>query len=215
MSDDLSALKQLEAIAGAMIRDLSATNRKDLIRRIGIEVRRTQTARIAAQKNPDGSDYAPRKKKLQARRTLHAIKFLYPSHGQGAPRVVLMKSWQYAGKRLLVGFDTEAGGQRTFERAKIIKYLPLEPGEDNARAGGFRKLTVKQKAMFKKIRGPRFMKTRVTPNVLEVGFSGRVGGIAASHQYGLDHHAKRLLLGFSEQERDIVMEIVVRHFEMK
>lgn len=215
MSDDLSALHELEAAAGDMLRDLAATGRKDLLRQIAIEVRRGQASRIAKQKNPDGSAYAPRKKKLRARRTLHSIKFLYPSHGNGPPRVVLMKSWQYAGKRLLIGFDVEAGGERTFERQKIIKYLPLEPGEDNARAGGFRKPTVKDRAMFKKIRGPRFMKTRVTPNVLEVGFSGRVGGIAASHQYGLDHHAKRLLLGYSEQEREVILDIVVRHFEKK
>ncbi|CAL4868203.1 hypothetical protein MMA231_02478 [Asticcacaulis sp. MM231] len=213
MAEDLRALEELDQIAGDLLRELSATGRRGMVRKIGIELRRDQAKRIADQKNPDGTPYTPRKKKLQARRTLHAIKFLYPAHGSGQPRLVLMKSWAYMGRRTIIGFDTQSGGERTFDRTKIIRYLPLEPGEDNRGSGRMKKLTVKQRAMFKKIRGPRFMRVKVSPDLLEVGFSGKVAQIANSHQQGKDHHPVRELIGFSQANRETVLDIVMRHFE--
>ena len=213
MAEDLRALEELDQIAGELLRELSATGRRGLVKEIGIDIRRDQAKRIDGQKNPDGTPFTPRKKKLQARRTLHAIKFLYPAHGGGEPRLVLMKSWAYLGLRTIVGFDTKSGGQRTFNRSKIIKYLPLAAGEDTAGGGRLKKPTLKQRRMFKKIRGPRFMKVKVTPDVLEVGFSGKVAEIANSHQSGLDHHPVRELLGFSQADRENVLDIVLRHFE--
>ena len=60
MSD---SLLDLEHIAGAMLAGLSPAGRRAAARAVAIEMRRSQSARIAAQRNPDGTAYAPRKAK--------------------------------------------------------------------------------------------------------------------------------------------------------
>ncbi len=46
---------------------LGPAQRRQLAREIGTELRRRQQQRIAAQRNPDGSPYAPRKPRLRAK----------------------------------------------------------------------------------------------------------------------------------------------------
>lgn len=56
-------LDQLEDWAGALLSKLAPPARRQLARAVAIDLRRAQAQRIAAQKNPDGSAYAPRKPK--------------------------------------------------------------------------------------------------------------------------------------------------------
>jgi len=65
MSTDLDAL---EAFAGELLASLEPTARAELARRIARELRQSQQKRIAAQQNPDGSAFAPRKARLRAQR---------------------------------------------------------------------------------------------------------------------------------------------------
>ncbi|MEW5251507.1 phage virion morphogenesis protein [Microbulbifer discodermiae] len=58
MSDPL---RQLETWAAPLLAKLTPTEQRKLARSIGTQVRRRQRQRIAEQKNPDGSAYAPRK----------------------------------------------------------------------------------------------------------------------------------------------------------
>jgi len=58
VSDDL---QQLEDWVGPILRGLQPAERSRLSRAIGMGLRRSQQRRIAAQKNPDGSAYAPRR----------------------------------------------------------------------------------------------------------------------------------------------------------
>lgn len=58
MSDDLSAL---EDWAGALLNQLQPAERRKVTQSIARDLRRSQQQRIAAQKNPDGTAYAPRK----------------------------------------------------------------------------------------------------------------------------------------------------------
>lgn len=58
MADDLSAL---EDWAGALLTKLQPKERRQLNTSIARELRRSQQQRIAAQRNPDGTAYAPRK----------------------------------------------------------------------------------------------------------------------------------------------------------
>jgi len=58
MADDLRAL---EDWAAALLAKLEPSARRQLNQQIGRELRRSQQQRIAAQRNPDGSAYAPRK----------------------------------------------------------------------------------------------------------------------------------------------------------
>jgi phage virion morphogenesis protein len=60
-------LDELTAWTGALLRRLDAKQRRTLMRAIGTELRRRQTARIAEQRNPDGSAYEPRKRQLRQR----------------------------------------------------------------------------------------------------------------------------------------------------
>jgi phage virion morphogenesis protein len=58
--DELSAV---ETWAGALLGQLSPAGRRTVMRDVARELRRSQQKRIAAQRNPDGSAYEPRKAK--------------------------------------------------------------------------------------------------------------------------------------------------------
>lgn len=55
----------LEAWCASLIQRLQPTERRTLAREIANRLADSQARRIAAQKNPDGSDYAPRKPQLR------------------------------------------------------------------------------------------------------------------------------------------------------
>lgn len=71
MADDLSAL---EDWAGALLNQLHPAERRKVTSDIARDLRRSQQQRIAAQKNPDGSAYAPRKPREQLRAKVGRIK---------------------------------------------------------------------------------------------------------------------------------------------
>lgn len=58
--DDLNAI---EKWAGGLLAKLSPAARRQLLRELARDIRRAQQSRIAAQQNPDGSAYVPRKAK--------------------------------------------------------------------------------------------------------------------------------------------------------
>lgn len=60
MSDNLEAL---EDWAGGLLSQLEPAARNKLARELGQALRRSQQQRIAAQRNPDGSKYVPRKQR--------------------------------------------------------------------------------------------------------------------------------------------------------
>lgn len=56
-------LEALEDWAAGLIGQLEPASRNKLARSVGLALRRSQQQRIIAQQNPDGSKYAPRKKR--------------------------------------------------------------------------------------------------------------------------------------------------------
>jgi phage virion morphogenesis protein len=60
--DDLA---EIERLAGALLRTLSAGQRRKLLRKMARDLAASQRQRIAAQHQPDGSAFAPRKQKAQ------------------------------------------------------------------------------------------------------------------------------------------------------
>ncbi|ROM60418.1 phage virion morphogenesis protein [Pseudomonas rhodesiae] len=58
-----SNLEALETWAAVLLARLEPGERSKLARSIGLELRRSQQKRVVAQENPDGSKYAPRKKR--------------------------------------------------------------------------------------------------------------------------------------------------------
>lgn len=64
----MRGLHELDAYLAGLLAKLEAPQRRLLARTIAVELRRRQAARIAAQRNPDGSAYAPRKPQLRHKR---------------------------------------------------------------------------------------------------------------------------------------------------
>lgn len=67
-------LRALEDWAGALLTKLEPKERRQLNQRIARGLRRNQQRRIAAQKNPDGTPYAPRKSRQNLRSKRGRIK---------------------------------------------------------------------------------------------------------------------------------------------
>ncbi|KHL51293.1 phage virion morphogenesis protein [Xanthomonas cannabis] len=81
---------------------------------------------------------------------------------------------------------------------------------------------VKRKKMFAKLRQAKYFKVSASPNHVSVGFMGRVSRIARVHQEGLSEqvrpsgprarYEKRMLLGFTKEDRHITENIILSHF---
>ncbi|CDZ93582.1 phage virion morphogenesis protein [Pseudomonas saudiphocaensis] len=71
MADDLRAL---ENWAGALLNQVQPAERRKVTQTIARELRRSQQQRIGAQRNPDGTPYAPRKPRQQLRAKAGRIK---------------------------------------------------------------------------------------------------------------------------------------------
>lgn len=78
-----------------------------------------------------------------------------------------------------------------------------------------------KRAMFQKLRTSRYMKASGRNDAAVVEFTGKVQRIAQIHQLGLkdrpNHHAQdvqypeRQLLGFSQDDKQLVEELVIKH----
>ncbi|MGS0744003.1 phage virion morphogenesis protein, partial [Glaciimonas sp. GG7] len=64
MSDDLSSLEEW---AGALLAKLTPSQRLGVNRKVAQDLRRSQTQRIASQRDPDGNAYAARKQRKKMR----------------------------------------------------------------------------------------------------------------------------------------------------
>ena len=209
MTGDFEGFDELESLIKDILQRTAPNHRRRVLADIGRVLRKSQADRIKAQKNPNGTKYAPRKHKLGLRKRLSATRFLYPMHGDGPPRVVFMQNWLFKGKKYITGFDLEEGKTRTFRRDKIIKFLPIEAGDQPPGVGEWKEPSLRQQAMFKRIRLPRWLQgwQEDAGDAIAAGFRGDVTRIAYSHQDGLDGHARRGLIGLSVSDQ--------RHIEDK
>ena len=64
----MNGTHELDAWLVGILTRLDAPARRVLARAVAVELRRRQAARIAAQRNPDGSAYVPRKPQLRHKR---------------------------------------------------------------------------------------------------------------------------------------------------
>jgi phage virion morphogenesis protein len=219
MTEDLA---EVERIAGALIRSLSSGQRRALMRRMARTLAQSQRERIAAQRQPDGSKFEARKEKAPPVSGRGATCFLYPSGGGGEPRKVIMKSFAWTTGRMMTGFDIEAGGIRSFEFDKVVKWLPAP--EEHRNAGGSslrRRGGLRRRAMFRRLASGRFLRTGTDDQGFWVGFSGKVSQIAGVHQYGLRDkpslraqaipYPKRELLGATAADREQLLDLLYSH----
>lgn len=209
MTDDLA---ELEQIAGALVRSLSSAERRSLMRRMARDLALSQRQRIAAQKQPDGASFTPRKAKQAPISGRGATCFLYPSGGGGEPRRVIMKSFTWSTGRMMTGFDIEAGAIRSFEFDKVIKWLPVPEEYRNAGGGTLRRRGgLRRKAMFRRLASARYLRSQANDQGFWVGFSGKAAAVANVHHYGLRDkpslrsravaYPQRPLIGLSEFDR--------------
>ncbi|MCW2395189.1 MULTISPECIES: phage virion morphogenesis protein [unclassified Sphingobium] len=213
-------LGELERLAGSILQSLRPAERRSLFRKVARTLRTSQQRRISAQRNPDGSRFERRKRPKDPVPGAYAVKFLYPEGGGGKPRVVLMHSWARQGP-LMTGFDVRAGGIRSFEYRKVIRWLPVPDGEQNAGAGKMRRPSIRQRAMFRKIRRSGLMNASASAQEAWVSFAGRVAAVARIHQLGLFDkpsaqgpevkYAMRQLFGFTAADRSEILDAVMEH----
>lgn len=82
---------------------------------------------------------------------------------------------------------------------------------------------IRRRAMFSRIRLPKYLKARGTANESVVGFASRVSRIARVHQYGLrdrvapngpivDYPARRLL-GYSRDDIEAIADRALQHID--
>ena len=64
----MSGLHEVDAYLAGLLSKLEAPQRRALARAVAVELRRRQSARIAAQRHPDGTPYEPRKPQLRHKR---------------------------------------------------------------------------------------------------------------------------------------------------
>lgn len=214
-------LSELEALVGGMLKSMEPAARRGLLRKVATTMRRSNQKRIAAQRNPDGSAFAKRKPPAKPTPGNYALKFLYPSGGSGPARLVFLKSWEKQGP-IFTGYDRQAGGMRSFEYAKVIRYLRVAPEEENQGGGKIRnRSTVSRRAMFRKMRRSGILNAGASDLEAWIGFGGAVAQVARIHQFGLTdrpaRHARevrydrRELLGMTAADREEMLDAVVEH----
>lgn len=219
MTDDLA---EVERIAGALVRGLSSGQRRTLMHRMARDMAIGQRERITAQRQPDGSPFEPRHQKAQPVSGRGTACFLYPAGGGGEPRRVIMKSFTWGAGRMMTGFDIDAGGIRSFEFDKIVKWLPVPEEHRNAGGGRLRRRGgLRRRAMFRRLATSRFLKTGTNDQGFWVGFSDKVAKIASIHQYGLRDkpslrakavsYPERRLLGATPADRDRLLDLLYSH----
>ncbi|HWJ69124.1 MAG TPA: phage virion morphogenesis protein [Sphingobium sp.] len=221
---DTDGLIELERIAGALLANMDSSGRRRIFRAMARDLRASQSARIGAQQNPDGSAFEPRRPKSAPRGRSYPLRFLYPKSA-AAPRVVFMKSWVRQGQ-LITGYDIERGDIRSFFWDKIEKRLPVE-ASDAAKPGGSlrRRGAIRRAAMFRKLRGGKYLRPGASDVEIWVGFANRAAEVAGIHQKGLEdrpalkaapvRYPRRELLGLTNAERGRMLDLLLAHLEIR
>lgn len=147
----MTELTAIHDLAGALLQSIAPGARRQLLARLGREIRKSQSERIARQQQPDGQRFAPRK----------------------AP-------------------------------------------DSKARR---RKGAIRRKAMFRKLRLAKFLKSGASPDEAWIGFTGRAASIARVHQDGLSdaptrggkkvRYIQRVLLGLTGAEQERILDLLL------
>ncbi|RQM37244.1 phage virion morphogenesis protein [Erwinia psidii] len=204
MNQDI--FRELDQVFSDILSGTSQAGRIRTARAVGQALKRSQQQRIRAQKNPGGSAYPARRRRVL--RSQQGIVFIW----QGEIR--RLKNWHGGrGKygRTLTGFDEERNAIRTFYRSDIERYIEIN-------MQSVRHSTTKKVPMFQRLRGYRFLKVRADAGGTNVGFDGVAARIARVHQYGqrdqvgpgaFAKYPVRELLGFTAGDERMITEQVI------
>lgn len=203
---------KLDAVFRDILAGMSAAGLSRTDRQVGQAVRRSQQQRMRAQKAPDDTPWAPRKRQIQ--RVQQGIKFLWQPPAAGSqPMVRELKNWKHGTGRHgphITGYDINRGGLRTFYRADIEEYLEIRTRRVSQ--GN----TVRAR-MFERLR--RYVKILQADNEsIRVGFNGDQARIARVHHFGLrdnvvpgvtTQYPARELLGLSVKDKAMIRETII------
>ncbi len=224
MTDRADELAVYRQAVSAYLEKLDSRERSQLVRKLASRLRRSQQARIRAQRAPDGSHWPKRKPRQTQKAASRPIRFLYRK-ASGEERLVDMRSWVRQGDRL-TGFDREADGLRTFLNSRVSRHLPAEGGADPGpiegslrnRRGSVRR---KSQAMFVKLRTR--MKAGTNGDEAYVEFRSRAARLARIHHFGLKdrvvpdgpetQYPQRELLGFTQADDEAILAMLTDHME--
>lgn len=196
---------QLDNELNRLLATTSTAYRKRLATKLAKVIRADQQKRMRSQKNPDGTAYEPRKRRVL--RAKQQIRFIHKG------QVRTLRAWQGSkGRRgkTITGFDEDKGAVRTFYRDDIERYLDINLSET-------KRSTQRKAPMFQRLRTTHFLKMHSTADSAVVGFQGKAAEIARQHQYGLvgsinelakARYPKRELLGLSDSERLELIDII-------
>lgn len=207
----MAQLDTLEDWVAPLLAKLTPAARRSLALAVARDLRRSQAARIAAQRNPDGSRFEPRRKPRAA--AAKNIRFIYRKPN-GQAREAELRSFRNQGGAV-IGFDIEANDIRTFIKKRIVRNLPPQHSPIRARVGAVRQ------RMFDAIKTSPHLKAQGSASEATVGFFGRTARIAQVHQLGLrdrverngpEHlYPKRELLGFTLADEQLVRARLLQH----
>ncbi|ENJ4476821.1 phage virion morphogenesis protein [Yersinia enterocolitica] len=200
--------RELDQVFSAILAGTSQAGRTRTrtARAIGQALRHSQQLRIKAQKNPEGSPYPARRRRVL--RSQQGMIFIW----QGETRH--LKNWRGGrGKygRTITGFDEERNDIRTFYRSDIERYIKIN-------TQSVRRSTSKKVPMFQRLCRYRFLKMRADAGGTSIGFDGVAARIARVHQYGLRDqvgpgafakYPVRELLGFTSADEQMITEQIV------
>ncbi|CAM2937528.1 phage virion morphogenesis protein [Escherichia coli] len=203
----MRADRELDVIFQDILSGLSAAGIQRTAMSVGKVVRQLQTKRIRSQVSPEGQPWEKRKRRIM--RIQKGVKFIWKD-GQ----VRNLKNWstsQGCFGQKITGYDTDAGGIRTFYKADIGDYLEINTQRVAARAS-------RRSPMFEKLRTARFLRIIPDTNGVSVGFQGRAARIARVHQFGevglvspgnATKYPVRELLGLNEKDKQQITETVI------
>lgn len=218
MAEDL---QQLHSIASSMLDLFEPGQKRRFLRQMATRIRTANQQRMARQVGPDGSRWEARKRADRVKPANRAVKFLYPAGGIGEPRLVEMRSWIGRGD-IIIGFDRQADGMRSFLKDKVIRWITPEGAADPAglppeaiRARG----RSRARALFRGLRSSRWLKAGVDQDTAWIEFTERASRLALIHHYGgrdrvapggpeIDY-PKRELIGFSGGDEAMILNAFI------
>jgi len=198
--------RQLDEIFAQILQGASAAGRTRTARSIGKSLRASQQRRIRSQRNPDGSPFTKRRRRVL--RTQQGLVFEW----NGETRH--LKNWRHGIGRhgkTITGFDEDRGAIRTFYRADVERWIEI-----NTRRAT--RTEQRPEPMFRRLRTYRYLKMSADASGATVGYDGIAGRIARIHQYGQCDEARpgvvvsypaRILLGFTQADEAAITEAVI------
>jgi hypothetical protein len=201
-------LDQTERLARLLLARASGAEKRRLLATLARDLRTAQAMRIAAQRQPGGEPFAPRRPRRPDPPGAYSIRFLYP-RGDPNPRAVLLRSWVHQGD-VFTGLDVATGALRSYRWDKVVRFLPVAADQ---RAPGPRlpqRGKIRTRAMFRKLRTARYLRAGVEGDEAWAGWDGAAAAIARVHHEGLSdrpatgakpvRYPRRVLLGLSNED---------------